>query len=91
MQRFADEPGAQDYARFLNRLGGTVNFDNDEFRQAMVEDLRQAAARPRLCELFFQLASDASASCEDRITLTWHGIQTARLNPESKTASMMND
>ncbi|SDG86618.1 C-terminal novel E3 ligase, LRR-interacting [Bradyrhizobium sp. Rc2d] len=56
-QRFANEPGVQDYARLLNRLAGTVNYRNDEFRQAVVEDLRQAAARPWLRELFFQLAS----------------------------------
>ncbi|MCP1838875.1 MULTISPECIES: NEL-type E3 ubiquitin ligase domain-containing protein [Bradyrhizobium] len=79
---FAGEPGAQDYARFLVRLAGTVNNQSDEFRQAVGEDLRQAAARPRLRELFFQLASDACASCEDRVTLTWNGMQSARLNAD---------
>ncbi|OPY96024.1 hypothetical protein A5906_05440 [Bradyrhizobium sacchari] len=69
-QSFADEPGVQDYARFLDRLAGTVNYGHNEFRQAVVEDLRQASARPRLRELFFQLASDACASCQDRITGT---------------------
>ncbi|WP_271623525.1 NEL-type E3 ubiquitin ligase domain-containing protein [Bradyrhizobium sp. CCBAU 11430] len=81
-QSFADEPGVRDYARFLDRLAGTVNYGNSEFRQAVVEDLRQAAARPRLRELFFQLASDACASCQDRITLAWNGMQTARLNAD---------
>ncbi|WP_433995058.1 NEL-type E3 ubiquitin ligase domain-containing protein, partial [Bradyrhizobium japonicum] len=33
-QHFADEPGAQDYAQFLERLRETVNYGNDEFRQA---------------------------------------------------------
>ncbi|MGY2917042.1 hypothetical protein ACVWYP_002672 [Bradyrhizobium sp. USDA 3262] len=81
-QRFAQEPGAQDYARFLDRLGGTVNYGNEAFRQAVVEDLRQAAVRPRLREQFFQLASGASERCEDRVTLTWNGMQSARLNAD---------
>ncbi|QOZ36617.1 NEL-type E3 ubiquitin ligase domain-containing protein [Bradyrhizobium sp. CCBAU 53421] len=79
-QGFAQEPGARDYARFLDRLRGTVNYGNDGFRQAVVEDLRQAAVRPRLRDQFFQLASGASERCEDRVTLTWNGMQSARLN-----------
>nr|WP_229175372.1 NEL domain-containing protein [Bradyrhizobium brasilense] len=81
-QHFADEPGAQDYARFLERLRGTVNYGNDEFRQAVADDLRQAAANPRLREQFFTQASEANASCEDRVTLHWNGMQTARLNAD---------
>ncbi|WFU31581.1 NEL-type E3 ubiquitin ligase domain-containing protein [Bradyrhizobium brasilense] len=81
-QGFAQEPGARDYARFLDRLRGTVNYGNDGFRQAVVEDLRQAAVRPRLREQFFQLASGASERCEDRVTLTWNGMQSARLNAD---------
>ncbi|MCC8955295.1 E3 ubiquitin--protein ligase [Bradyrhizobium sp. Pear77] len=81
-QHFADEPGAQDYARFLERLRGTVNYGNGEFRQAVADDLRQAAANPRLREQFFTQASEANASCEDRVTLHWNGMQTARLNAD---------
>ncbi|UFW51030.1 MULTISPECIES: NEL-type E3 ubiquitin ligase domain-containing protein [Bradyrhizobium] len=81
-QHFAHEAGAADYARFLDRLRGTVNYGNETFRQAIAEDLRQAAVRPRLREQYFELASGANASCEDRITLTWNGMQTARLNAD---------
>lgn len=81
-QHFADEPGAQDYARFLDRLRGTVNYCNGEFRQAVADDLRQAAANSGLREQFFTQASEANASCEDRVTLHWNGMQTARLNAE---------
>ncbi|KRR00053.1 NEL-type E3 ubiquitin ligase domain-containing protein [Bradyrhizobium valentinum] len=81
-QRFAEEPGAQDYARFLDRLRGTVNYGNEAFRQAVAEDVRQAAARPRLREHYFEQALGASDSCEDRITLAWNGMQTARLNAD---------
>ncbi|PVE22507.1 E3 ubiquitin--protein ligase [Microvirga sp. KLBC 81] len=81
-QGFAEEPGAQDYARFLDRLRGTVNSGSDAFRQAVAEDLREAAVRPRLREQYFQQAAGASESCEDRITLTWNGMQTARVNAD---------
>ncbi|WFU40308.1 NEL-type E3 ubiquitin ligase domain-containing protein [Bradyrhizobium sp. CB82] len=81
-QGFAQEPGAQDYARFLDRLRGTVNSRNDAFRQAVVDDLQRVAVRPQLREQFFQLAFAASESCEDRITLTWNGMRTARLNAD---------
>ncbi|WP_187399175.1 T3SS effector NEL-type E3 ubiquitin ligase NopM [Bradyrhizobium paxllaeri] len=81
-QHFADEPGAQNYAQFLERLRGTVNYGNDAFRQAVADDLRQAAANPRLREQFFTQASEANASCEDRVTLHWNGMQSARLNAD---------
>ncbi|WP_338830739.1 T3SS effector NEL-type E3 ubiquitin ligase NopM [Bradyrhizobium sp. 27S5] len=81
-QHFADEPGAQDYARLLERLRETVNYGNHEFRQRVADDLRQAAANPRLREHFFAQASEANASCEDRVTLHWNGMQTARLNAD---------
>ncbi|WP_197424490.1 T3SS effector NEL-type E3 ubiquitin ligase NopM [Bradyrhizobium yuanmingense] len=79
---FTDEPGAQDYAQFLERLRGTVNYGNVEFRGAVADDLRQAAANPKLREQFFTQASEANASCEDRVTLHWNGMQTARLNAD---------
>ncbi|WP_229169102.1 MULTISPECIES: NEL domain-containing protein [Bradyrhizobium] len=81
-QDFAEEPGAQEYARFLDRLRGAVNYGNEAFRQAVRDDLRQAAIRPPLRKLYFQLDLDASETCEDRITLTWNGMQTARLTAD---------
>ncbi|GLR91150.1 E3 ubiquitin--protein ligase [Bradyrhizobium iriomotense] len=81
-QTFADEEGAPEYALFLDKLQKTVNYDNPEFRQAVAEDLRQAAIRPLLRQQFFQLAFGASETCQDRITLTWNGMQTARLKAD---------
>ncbi|MBB4380266.1 T3SS effector NEL-type E3 ubiquitin ligase NopM [Bradyrhizobium sp. SBR1B] len=81
-QRFADEPGAQDYARFLDRLRETVNYGSAEFRHAVADDLRQAASNPTLREQFFTQASEANASCEDRVTLHWNGMRTARFNAD---------
>ncbi|MGY3609372.1 MULTISPECIES: NEL-type E3 ubiquitin ligase domain-containing protein [unclassified Bradyrhizobium] len=81
-QSFGEEHGAQDYARFLDKLQQTVNYGDEAFQQAVRDDLRQAARRHRLREHYFRLAFDSSTTCEDRITLTWNGMQTARLNAE---------
>ncbi|MCP3476566.1 hypothetical protein NLM33_40945 [Bradyrhizobium sp. CCGUVB1N3] len=81
-QNFAEEAGAPEYARFLDRLRDTVNSGNPQFRQAVIEDLQQAAMRPQLRQHYFQQAFGASESCEDRITLTWNGMQSARLSAD---------
>ncbi|MGL3210419.1 NEL-type E3 ubiquitin ligase domain-containing protein [Bradyrhizobium sp. BR 1433] len=81
-QNFAGEAGASEYAVFLDRLRKTVNYANPEFRKLVADDLRQAAIRPGLRQQYFQLAFGASATCEDRITLTWNCMQTARVNAD---------
>ena len=75
----AEEPGAEEYALFLGKLFESVNSDNQEFQQSVANDLREAAKNPQLRAQYFQLAADANQSCEDRRTLTWNGMQTARL------------
>ncbi|WP_312001263.1 MULTISPECIES: NEL-type E3 ubiquitin ligase domain-containing protein [Bradyrhizobium] len=81
-QRFASEPGAREYALFLDRLRDTVSYRDNAFRETVAEDLRHAVTRPQLLEQYFQLALGATASCEDRVTLTWNGMQTVRLNAD---------
>ncbi|WP_316397903.1 NEL-type E3 ubiquitin ligase domain-containing protein [Bradyrhizobium sp. 33ap4] len=78
-QSFAEEPGAQEYAFFLEKLFDSVNSGNEQFQQSVADDLRLAATNPQLRAQYFQLALDANQSCEDRRTLTWNGMQTARL------------
>ncbi|WP_172889748.1 NEL-type E3 ubiquitin ligase domain-containing protein [Bradyrhizobium sp. ORS 285] len=80
----AEEPGAQEYALFLGRLFDSVNAENEEFRLSVANDLRQAAKDPELRTRYFELALDANESCEDRRTLTWNGMQTARLIADVK-------
>ncbi|MHC2810444.1 hypothetical protein ACVMII_010251, partial [Bradyrhizobium diazoefficiens] len=74
-----EEPGAEEYALFLGKLFESVNSDNQEFQQSVANDLREAAKNPQLRAQYFQLAADANQTCEDRRTLTWNGMQTARL------------
>ncbi|MCP1838935.1 MULTISPECIES: NEL-type E3 ubiquitin ligase domain-containing protein [unclassified Bradyrhizobium] len=78
-QSFAEEPGAQEYAFFLEKLFDSVNSGNEQFQQSVADALRLAATNPQLRAQYFQLALDANQSCEDRRTLTWNGMQTARL------------
>ncbi|MBB4365346.1 hypothetical protein GGD65_006412 [Bradyrhizobium sp. CIR18] len=81
-QNFAEEPGAREYGLFLGKLFNSVNSSNEGFQQSVANDLRQAAKDPQLRAQYFQLAWDANQSCEDRRTLTWNGMQTARLITE---------
>ncbi|UWU75677.1 NEL-type E3 ubiquitin ligase domain-containing protein [Bradyrhizobium huanghuaihaiense] len=78
-QSFAEEPGAREYGLFLGKLFDSVNSSNEGFRRSVANDLRQAAKNPQLRAQYFQLALDVNQSCEDRRTLTWNGMQTARL------------
>ncbi|UFW92012.1 E3 ubiquitin--protein ligase (plasmid) [Bradyrhizobium barranii] len=79
---FAEEPGAREYGRFLDRLLDTVNSRDPGFSSRVADDLRQAAIRPGLRAQYFEAAAGASTNCEDRITLAWNGMQTARLNAD---------
>ncbi|WGR73071.1 MULTISPECIES: NEL-type E3 ubiquitin ligase domain-containing protein [unclassified Bradyrhizobium] len=89
-QSVAEEPGAREYALFLGKLFESVNSGNEEFRQSVANDLRQVAQNPELRKRYFQLALDANESCEDRRTLTWNGMQTARLIAEVENGAYNN-
>ncbi|UFW51378.1 MULTISPECIES: NEL-type E3 ubiquitin ligase domain-containing protein [Bradyrhizobium] len=86
----SEEPGAREYALFLGKLFDSVNSGNEEFRQSVANDLRQVAQDPELRKRYFQLALDANQSCEDRRTLTWNGMQTARLIAEVENGAYNN-
>jgi hypothetical protein len=60
----------------------TVNFTDQAFRESVAEWLGQVAAEPRLRELSFLVAAGAATTCEDRVTLTWNAMQTARLTTD---------
>ncbi|MGY3131068.1 hypothetical protein ACVWZM_001750 [Bradyrhizobium sp. USDA 4501] len=89
-QSLVEEPGAREYTLFLGKLFDSVNSGNEEFRQSVADDLRQAANDPQLCKRYFQLALDANQSCEDRRTLTWNGMQTARLIADVENGAYNN-
>ncbi|WP_092084189.1 NEL-type E3 ubiquitin ligase domain-containing protein [Bradyrhizobium brasilense] len=90
-QCFEQERGAPEYARFLDRLSRTVSSSDQEFRRTVINDLRQAATNSNLREQYFDLALDASETCEDRVTLTWNAMQNARMIEDVKNGVYDND
>ncbi|WP_431016658.1 NEL-type E3 ubiquitin ligase domain-containing protein [Bradyrhizobium pachyrhizi] len=89
--RFEQERGAPEYARFLDRLSRTVNSSDEGFRRTVVNDLRQATTNSNLRKQYFDLALDASETCEDRVTLTWNAMQNARMIEDVKNGVYDND
>ena len=77
-----NEEGAKAFSKFLDRLGGTVNSGNPQFRQSVVAWLSHLADHPQLREDTFQLALGATVSCEDRVSLTFNNMKKARLNAD---------
>ncbi|MGY2843190.1 hypothetical protein ACVIWU_006932 [Bradyrhizobium sp. USDA 4509] len=91
-QCFEQERGVPEYARFLDRLSRTVSSSDQEFRRrTVINDLRQAAENSNLREQYFDLALDASETCEDRVTLTWNAMQNARMIEDVKNGVYDND
>ena len=75
-----DEIYAADFAQFLDRLRGTVNFSEPAFREAITLWLDRLASDPGLRQHIFQVAKDALGSCEDRVTLTLNTMKKEGLN-----------
>lgn len=76
---FAEEPGAQAFSGFLDRLRGSVNFRNPEFRASVAKWLPELAANPALRRDTFLVSEGATTSCEDRIALSFNEMQKLRL------------
>ncbi|MEC5216829.1 Leucine-rich repeat (LRR) protein [Actimicrobium sp. GrIS 1.19] len=73
------DQSAEDFTRFLDKLAGTVNFQNPAFRAHVREWLEHLAANPALRAHTFALAHEATTSCEDRVSLTFNNMRRARL------------
>ncbi|MGP9293963.1 NEL-type E3 ubiquitin ligase domain-containing protein [Yersinia pseudotuberculosis] len=72
------EDNAPAFSAFLNRLADTVSAkENPEFILQVAIWLAQLAGSPALREQTFLIAQEASATCEDRITLTHNDMQKA--------------
>jgi hypothetical protein len=77
-QKIARETDAQAFARFLERLHDTVNY-NPTFKLLVIEWLNHLAEHPQLRAQTFAISLDASASCEDRVSLSFNQMKHARL------------
>ena len=76
---FGNEDGASEFSRFLDRLRLTVNYANPQFRQGVVAWLSELAVHPELRKDSFDVSVGATASCEDRVSLTYNDMKKVRL------------
>ena len=76
---FGNEDGAPEFSRFLDRLRLTVNYANPQFRQGVVAWLSELAVHPTLRKSSFVVSVGATASCEDRVSLTYNDMKKVRL------------
>ncbi|WP_130831517.1 NEL-type E3 ubiquitin ligase domain-containing protein [[Erwinia] mediterraneensis] len=82
----AQEEYAVQFSAFLSRLADTVGAKNaPEFKSQVAVWLKQLAEAAELRKNTFLLAEDATATCEDRVALTYNEMQKAAL--EHKVAS----
>ncbi|EBQ2130401.1 E3 ubiquitin--protein ligase, partial [Salmonella enterica] len=76
---FEAEANAAAFSRFLDYLGDTQNTRHPDFKEQVSAWLMRLADDSALRETAFIIAMDATISCEDRVTLTYHQMQEATL------------
>ena len=73
------EAGAAEFAHFLDRLRETVNASNPDFQRYVVTWLAELAVHDALRTDTFRISVGATASCEDRVSMTLNDMSKARL------------
>ncbi|MBR8314491.1 hypothetical protein KDW36_14975 [Burkholderia dolosa] len=74
----AKEDNAAAFGEFLNRLADTESAKKEPaFKQQIATWLAHMTDRPSLREQIFLIAQGATASCEDRVSLTYNEMQKA--------------
>lgn len=78
------EPGARAFSLFLDRLSHTVNYENTDFKNAVLAWLTKLAGEDRqaLRSMTFQIAEEATQSCEDRVSLAYNEMKMLILADE---------
>ncbi len=76
---FEAEANAAAFSGFLDYLGDTQNTRHPDFKEQVSAWLMRLADDSALRETAFIIAMDATISCEDRVTLTYHQMQEATL------------
>ncbi|SQJ42861.1 invasion plasmid antigen / internalinputative [Salmonella enterica] len=88
---FAGEANAPAFSRFLDRLGNTVNMQNNpHFKTKVTALLERLTHDAKLRELIFTAVMDASESCEDRITLTYNNIERIMMVHDAEQGTFDN-
>ena len=88
---FADGEGAQEFARFLQRLSRTALGKNDKGQEHVGQMLLQFAQDADLRNAAFQLTRDANESCGDRVMLTFAKLQMLPLVRQVETGKLNGD
>lgn len=78
-EAWANEPGANAFMRFLDRLGQTVNARDPQFRASVSEWLNHLAQQPELRQNSFLVSEGATVRCEDRVSLTFNAMRKLRV------------
>lgn len=80
----ADEPDAQLFAEFLNRLRETREYQLPAYQGMLkrrVNDLViEMINQPKFRELCFTIAREATQTCGDRVALTLNDVKSAHIN-----------
>ncbi|EMA3751859.1 SPI-1 type III secretion system effector E3 ubiquitin transferase SlrP [Salmonella enterica] len=76
---FEAEANAAAFSGFLDYLGDTQNTRHPDFKEQVSAWLMRLAGDSALRETAFIIAMDATISCEDRVTLTYHQMKEATL------------
>ncbi|HFL5521121.1 TPA: NEL-type E3 ubiquitin ligase domain-containing protein [Salmonella bongori] len=88
---FAEEVNAMAFSGFLDRLGRTENTKNNPpFKKQVSTLLERVAQDEELREKIFTVAMDATESCEDRVTLAYHTMQSVVLVHDAEKGAFDN-
>lgn len=75
-QRLEHADGADRFAGFIHRLRGTSRGAQKWAQPAMVQLLQAVLTDPALQEQVLAVVSDATQSCDDRVSLVWTQLKT---------------
>ncbi|EAO1505755.1 type III secretion system effector E3 ubiquitin transferase SspH2 [Salmonella enterica] len=89
---FGQEDNAAAFSLFLDRLSETENFIKDEgFKAQITSWLAQLAEDEALRAKTFAMATEATASCQDRVTLALHQMKNVQLVHDAEKGQYDNN
>ncbi|ECF7404132.1 SPI-2 type III secretion system effector E3 ubiquitin transferase SspH2 [Salmonella enterica subsp. enterica] len=89
---FGQEDNADAFSLFLDRLSETVNFIKDAGFKAQISSwLAQLAEDEALRANTFAMATEATSSCEDRVTFFLHQMKNVQLVHNAEKGQYDND
>ncbi|EBX3597077.1 E3 ubiquitin--protein ligase [Salmonella enterica subsp. enterica serovar Newport] len=89
---FGQEDNAADFSLFLDRLSETENFIKDAGFKAQISSwLAQLAEDEALRANTFAMATEATSSCEDRVTFFLHQMKNVQLVHNAEKGQYDND